>query len=210
MPIQNDYDLNKDQIQKFATNPDALASHLDKNTEILANAAPDITMGIHQAVHDSVNFLNSKIPGPKTDFPLQGDYHPSKADMVKFNNYYETVNNPMAILKHVKDGTLHQDHLEAMQAVYPHLLQEMRQKVTDKMSIDKAKVLSNAAKTSLSKFLGQPLENNVLPQTIKANQIALNTPQMGAQQQQRLRMAQMAKSKMAERTETQTQKEKKI
>jgi hypothetical protein len=101
--------------------------------------------------------------------------------MTKFNHYYDTVNDPISVLSHVKKGTLRNEHIETLGAVYPHLYDEMKKKVTEHMDPEKAKSLPYGTKVSLAKFMGQPMDASMTPQSIMSNQAALTGPRLGSQ-----------------------------
>ena len=163
-----------DQIKQHASNPETFADNLAENTAQMHEAAPMITQGLHTSLMQGVNFLNSKIARPATQMALDQEYEPSRLQRMQFGKYYAAVNNPTNVLANIKDGSLSNEHMEALTAVHPKLLQEMRQQVIAKMNPDKARSLPYPQKVALSKFLGQPLESNLTPTGIMSNQAALN------------------------------------
>ena len=102
--------------------------------------------------------------------------------MSKFNQYYQAVNDPVGTLKNVSNGTLTNEHMEALQATSPKLLSEMQDKVVEKMTDpEKIRQLPYAQKLSLAKFINQPLDENMVPAVIMSNQAAMNAPQLSQQ-----------------------------
>lgn len=173
------FQKNKKIVAKYS-DPKTLVDHLSNHTTPLTRAAPTISQSLQTSAMQGQQFLQSKIPQSPNSMPLSGEHKANSSQMSKFNSYFDTVNDPISVLKHVKSGTLKGEHLEALQAVYPSLLQEMRTKVLEHMDIDKAKSLSYTTKLALSKFMGQPMDANMLPQAIMSNQAALTGPRMGA------------------------------
>lgn len=174
------YAKNKKQVEKFV-NPKTLVEHLATHTQELAHAMPNITRGLNTGVMNAQQFLQSKLPQPGTSLPLSGEHKPSRTAMAKFNHYYDTVNDPIGVLSHVKKGTLRGEHLETLNAVYPKLYYEMKKKVIEHMDPEKARALPYGTKLSLAKFMGQPMDASMLPQSITANQMALSGPRLGTQ-----------------------------
>ncbi len=174
------YQKNKKAIEKHA-DPKTLVENLSANTQEYAHAAPNITQGMSAAVMRAQQFLQSKIPQSSTSLPLSGEHRPSRTAMAKFNTYYDTVNDPIGVLSHVKNGTLKNEHLEAIQAVYPHLYDEMKKKVVEHMNPEKAKGLAYGTKVAIAKFMGQPMDASMLPQSIMSNQAILTGPRLGSQ-----------------------------
>ncbi len=173
------YQKNKKAIEKHA-DPRQLAEHLATHLQEYATAAPNISQGLNVGVMNGQQFLQSKMPQPGSSLPLSGEHKPSRTSMAKFNHYYDTVNDPIGVLSHVKKGTLKNEHLEALNAVYPKLYEEMRKKVVEHMDSDKARSLPYGTKISIAKFMGQPMDASMLPQAIMSNQAALSGPRLGA------------------------------
>jgi hypothetical protein len=112
-------------------------------------------------------------------------------------------------LKEVAAGTLTNETMEALTAVHPQLLQEMREQVLSNMKLEKAKVLPYAQKIALSKFLGQPLDANLLPQAIQANQASFNlqlSQQSAPKEGRKTNSGGLGKIKLSTRTATMSDK----
>lgn len=174
-----------DNIKKLGNDPNSLFEHLDKTSEKLYSSIPNITQGLTSAISSGVQFLNSKLPKPVHELLLSQEWEPSTSQKEKFNRYYEAVNDPISSLKDIKNGVLSNETMEALQAVHPDLLQEMRGRVIENIDYKKAKNLNYSSKISLSKFLGQPVDNGLLPSVIQANQMVYNqVPQSQQRKQQ--------------------------
>lgn len=176
-----EFEKQTNRIKKLSSDPQALMDHLTGNTDALYSAAPNITQGIHNTMIAGLQFLNSKIPRPMDELLLSQGWEPSRAQRFKFENYYRAVDEPLSVLGDVKNNSLTNESMEALQAVNPHLLQEMRLEVMGQMNIEDAKDLSYPSKLSIAKFLGQPLDTNMTPASIIANQQALSMPNLSNQ-----------------------------
>lgn len=174
------YQKNKKKVQDYS-DPTKLADHVAKHTQGMAKNLPDTTQGMITSLMSGQQFLQSKLPQSGASLPLSVEHKPSRTAMSKFNSYYDTVNDPMSVLSHVKAGTLKNEHLEALGAVYPKLYEEMKKKVVEHMDPEKAKGLPYGTKVALAKFMGQPMDASMLPQSIMANQAALAGPRLGSQ-----------------------------
>lgn len=203
------YQKNKKSVEKYA-DPKTLVEQLATHTQEYAQAAPGITQGLNSSVMRGQQFLQSKIPQSGTSLPLSMEHKPSRSAMAKFNNYYETVNDPLSVLSHVKRGTLRNEHLEALGTVYPHLYDEMKKKVTEHMDPEKARALPYGTKISIAKFMGQPMDGSMFPQSIQANQAALTGPRLGSQgasQSGKSTLGGLKELSEGKRTATETQQE---
>lgn len=207
-PTESAFIKNQKLVRKFS-DPKTISDHLSSNTEGFAKHAPNITAGLNTAAMSGQQFLQSKLPMPQMDFPLTKDHKPSKASMAKFNQYFDVLNDPLSILHHVKKGTLRDEHLEAIQSVYPSLLGELRQKVGEQLAGEKAKSVNYKTKLSIAKFMSQPMDASMLPQAIAANQAALSGPRLSGNtqmpQQNRSSLGGLKMLNSSERAATKTQ-----
>lgn len=206
-----EYKKHVKQIRTLSTDPNTLIDHLNKNTAALYQAAPNITQGLQTAMSSAVGFLNSKIPAPSSQYLLSQDFVPSQDQKVKFGNYYEAVNDPLSVMKQIKNASINNESLEALQNVHPHLYQEMKSKILENIDPEEAKSLSYPVKMALAKFLGQPLDENMTPQAIASNQVALNGPslsnQSAPQQGRKSTLGGLKQLNIASRAQTQSEKD---
>ncbi len=162
------------KINELANNQDEIMKTMDHATAFTNQVAPEISQQIKQHMVAGVQFLNTKIPRPLNPQLLDGDHwEPSQAQKLKFLEYYKAVNDPVSVLKQVRNGTLSNESMESLQNVYPQLLQLFRQKVIENLDTRSASSLPHSTKMSLSKFLGQPLSVSLTPKSILTNQISL-------------------------------------
>lgn len=171
-----DYKDNVKQVKEMAYDPQKMIDHLGNNSKEMYAIAPNITGSLQQTLMRGIQFLNSKIPAPMTQRPLSAEYKPSPAQMFKFNTYFQAVEDPMSVMGSIKNGDLTNESLEALQAVHPQLYQDMKSKIMENFDMDKAKKLNYATKMSLSKFLGEPLDEHMMPQAMMSYQQSMAMP----------------------------------
>lgn len=174
----SNYNKNVKKIDALA-NPEALSAHLEHTTNTLQESAPNVTQGIHTSMANAVNFLHSKVPRPHNNLPLGPKWEASPSQKAKFNRYFKAAQNPVGVLKEVKMGSLSNESMETLQTIYPELLQEMRNGLSESLNPTTAKKMPYAVKLSVSKFLGQPMIDSLLPPVVVANQAnygAMNQP----------------------------------
>ena len=172
------YREKAEQIRMIANNEYAMMNHLDNNTADLYKVAPNITGQINNSLVAAAQFLNSKMPSPKAQMALSHEFVPTPAQLSKFNKYYSVVNNPLIVLDQVKNKTLTTESLEAIQAVHPDLYNDMKTKILDSFDSKKAKSLDYGTKISLAKFMGEPLDEHMLPQVALGYQASLSGPDL--------------------------------
>jgi hypothetical protein len=132
---------------------------------------------------------------------------------MQFARYYHAVNEPLKALKQIQNGQLNNETMEALQAVHPDLLNEMRQVVINHMNVEQARKLPYAKKLALSKFLGQPMDESMTSAMIQSNQNSFNPPPPPQPQTQgrgpKTTLGGLKQLKVASRTATQTHQEEK-
>ena len=202
------YRKNSKRVKQLGQNPQAMLDHMQNNSQSLYAAMPNITQGVYNTLTKGVGFLNSKIPQPQAQYTLDPEFQPSTSQMAKFNNYYNAVNDPVGVLKHVKQGTLSTDSLEALEAVHPHLLNEMKMEVMGHINPEKIKDMSYPTKIALTKFIGHPLDGSLAPQSIMGNQANFVQNRAMSQQASQTKSTQsgLSKLKLSSRSATETRK----
>jgi hypothetical protein len=123
----------------------------------------------------ALSFLKSKIPQPPPSLPLSADWEPTQTDVNKFDKYYRAVDDPISVLKDLKNGVLSQEGVEALGAVHGQLYSQMKSEVLDKLSEQKQRPPYNQ-RMLLSLFLGQPMDHSLTPQSILGVQTSLASP----------------------------------
>lgn len=176
------YNKNSSRISELANNPQQLYNHLENSTKQISDVMPNISSGLYSTISNGIQFLNSKIPKPTNELPLNAKWEATPSQKAKFNKYYQIVNDPISVLNQVKNGTLSSEAMETLQTVHPDLLQKMRQEVMQNMTSKKISNLNYSTKITLSKFLGQPLESAMMPQVVMANQASFAMPSKGQDQ----------------------------
>lgn len=174
-------------IKELSSNPDKFVDVMEKNIGPLADHAPQIAQNISYKAGSAVQFLQSKLPQMPQAKPFSKPYQLSPSEVYKFERYYNVVKNPVGIFDDIASGTLTKESIEALSAVYPKMYQDMKGKIFDQLTkygTKKDFVLPYAAKMSLSLFLGENIDDSLKPETIAANQLALNAPQSVQGQQQ--------------------------
>lgn len=204
------FDESTANVKRLSSNPDAMADHLSHSTVALSHSAPHITQGIQSTIARGVQFLAGKVPPSKSPYLLSSDYEPSDAEKQKFGRYLTAVNNPLSAMADVKKAQLSPETMEALQAVHPDLLQDMRRAVMQNFSAEKAKSLTPAQRAALSAFLGQPIDDTLTAQTAARNQAVFAQPNISQQstpKPTRATLGGMKQLKAAERAGTRSEAE---
>jgi hypothetical protein len=174
-PEQTLKDFNKhaEQLNKITSTPHGLVETLAKAALPIQQHAPKIAASLQKTAGVAAQFLKSKLPGQDPASPMMPPHQPSKQEIATYNRYKEIVDNPAKALELVKSGNLTHEHMEALEAVYPKQLAQMRQAVMEHLP-DKGADLPYSKKLVLTMFLGTDLHNSLKPDQITANQMAMH------------------------------------
>lgn len=189
--LSSDLDTDKHQkivgqINDLANNPQKMVDALDHATRELYHVAPQISQNLQSTAVRATQFLASKIPkdNDQTRGPLSPPYMPSQSEIAEFQKNLALVKDPISVFNQIKNATITQDSIEAVQTVYPKLYQEMQthlmDELTNMVAKKKAQDIPYRVKLAASLFLGQDLDGTMSPQSIASNQMAQS--QMGQQQ----------------------------
>lgn len=208
--MNSSYEKKARKVHELAVlPPEQLADHFTKQVLGAGDVAPTITANIHAIANRGLQFLHSKLPKPAVEFSGQDDYEPSKSEKQDWLHYHDTVDDPLKVLEHVKNGTLLPHHMEALQAVHPDLLREMQKQVMENATPKALKGLSYPTKISVAQFLGKPLDSSMLPGVIASDQATFGMTSQSKQvsrQQGKTTQQGLDKIDLSKRTATETER----
>lgn len=126
------YDRRAREIQA-AAQPGAIEQHAAQILGPAGQGAPKFAAAFTAQARTATDFLSSKLPVPPgRPGELQGDRKLPMIDkqaIEKFGRYYTAVNSPMDTVRLLERGQLRPEHVEALQAVHPQILQKLQQSV---------------------------------------------------------------------------------
>jgi hypothetical protein len=157
-----------DTIRRVTTlggDPMAVADAMERPTEALRMAAPGVADAVVAGAARAAAYLRSVAP-QIYEPPFGGDVamvDPFALD--EFEQRLEAVEDPWGTLERLRTGTLTREHVEALQAVYPRVYEQL---VGDVMEVvgtrsNENKPVSFQARTALSLLTGQPLDDSLRP-----------------------------------------------
>lgn len=164
-------------LVSMSVDPDKLATKIAYNTMRAGYAAPNATKFAQVALGNAVQFLYSKMPkdGVAGQSLFPQEFKPSTLELAKFQRYVQAVENPYSVLAELKSGTLTHEHVEALQAVYPAIYNEVRTQTMD--YVQKHQDLSYSKKVQLGTLLNLPVDPSMQPQAVLGLQKAFQPPQ---------------------------------
>lgn len=121
-----------DEIRQLAEDPQALLERTTKNLGNLSNIAPGVSGGMTRVASTAMQYLAAQAQTPPKAGPLAPDYVPSEAERYSFAKKLETVEEPMSVMRHAAAGTLTQEQVDALKAVYPSLYADISNRLLTK------------------------------------------------------------------------------
>jgi len=157
------------EIQTLS-NPDVLSDRVAKATEHVGAHAPDTAQALRVAASTAVGFLATKIPQTSKIGAFGYEIKPSKAELNKFDRYHAAVNKPLSILEHAKSGSVSTEEIEAVSAVYPQLMKQIRASVLNSVANHRGDPIPYQRKLMLSQLSGEPFDWTMTGQGIASLQ----------------------------------------
>ena len=112
---------------------------------LLQRYAPDTSSASATVLSNAVNFLKSKMPvDPKISNPFQtSQWTPSSVQKAQFERYLNAVENPMSVIKDLKNGSISPEAVEALKAVYPKVFAQVQTSFLEKAHDNKGELTYN-------------------------------------------------------------------
>ena len=131
------YEQESDRVRRMASiAPAVVSAHLEDKTRTLSAHAPNLAQAMQQQAMRANEFLVSKLPPVSHEnslTPQLNKEQTNSTDMQKFLRYVDAVNSgPVGVLKKVAKGSITQEDVETLKAVYPQQYDEIRSKVIQK------------------------------------------------------------------------------
>lgn len=141
-------------------------------TSPMAQHYPTQDMMIQTAKARVNGYLNSVRPQAVS---AKRPFDTSEKDPQKERDYHEVIdlaNQPLRVLKHIKDGTLNSTQMKHFISLYPEVHSFLSKKIMERVS--QAQIAKEKppykVRQALGLFLGQPLDSSMTPQSIMAAQ----------------------------------------
>jgi len=168
------YQSQAQQWNEYGSDPEKIAQVVEKKLGPLIASAPPVALALHQAASKQMAYLAGQAPQYQKVGPLDPDYEPSWTELAQMNERLEVAHNPTAILDRITNGSLTQDYVNHVQAMWPAQLIQMRKIVSDQMAaaIGKKEHIPYQTRLGLAMFLGMPLDRFTTPQASFASQMA--------------------------------------
>lgn len=161
----------KQKIDAMLENPESL---MEMNNKV-GHYLPDHNSAFSLATSRNLQYLANLKPNTDPLGLLDAKRVASKSEEAKYNNALKIAENPLIVLKAMREGSITPDDIKHLNALYPALVARMQSKLGQKMIEAKSEQqqLPYKTKIALSAFLMQPLDSSMQPNAIMQNQSAI-------------------------------------
>lgn len=165
-------DLSKDPSKLFAVGGKS------------AYYMPDHAGAMGETAGRVVEYLNSLRPQQQKLGPLDPELKPSKPEMAKYHRALEIAEQPLVVMGAVKEGTITQQDVMHLKAMYPALYDKMAMGIHNEISnhVEKGNDIPYKTRLGMSLFLGEPLDSTMTQGAIMNTQLAISANPMQQQQ----------------------------
>lgn len=165
--------------EKDRTNLDKKLKDLQVNAEPLfdvggktAHYLPEQGMYLGEMAANAVNHLNSIRPQSPQLNPLDHHMPVSKVATATYNRALDIAEQPLIVLKDVKEGTITLNDIATLKTLYPPLYAKLSSKLYDQIieSVNNEEPIPYKTRLGLSMFLDKPLDSTMTSESIISKQ----------------------------------------
>lgn len=125
--VRQQYAQRAARIVDWRRDPELVARQVAEHVSQLNPHAPKTAQAVSRVATAAALFLAQKLPQTPARDPLFGKSGtPSEAAMSKFLRYARAVENPQGVFEDLAKGRITSEQVEAIQAVYPQVYEELR------------------------------------------------------------------------------------
>lgn len=145
---------------------------------------PNHGSAIAKTTGDVVSYLNSKRPENQKLLPLDQKQPVSQMQKVAFNRTLAIAQQPLTVIKFMKEGRLTISDVQDLKSMYPEYYQRMQQKMFNSIAeqTQHGHKVPYETRQMMALFLGQPMDSSMMPASIQSSQ-AIYAPKAPQQPQ---------------------------
>lgn len=122
-----------EEISKLASDPVYLDQRIKEAMNPLLLVAPEMAGYLTDTAKKGLNYLHKEMPKrPYPENPFsQTEFIPNDADLYKFARIVNVTENPMSVMKDLRNGSLTRESVDALKEVYPNIYAELQKKIVE-------------------------------------------------------------------------------
>lgn len=199
------YEKRLARLERLADDPEVMMSALAPGE--LADLSPELGAASTAVATRAVEFLRAK--APRNPFPspipaLEQRWQPSESELASWERYVTAVDRPEVLVAELRRGAVSTETVEAVQAVYPKLIEDIRQRMMERVGQHGAP-LSARQRSALSTLFEASIGGAGDVDRIAIAQ-RTHAAAIRAEQQRQAAQAARVQSKSAEQLQTPTQR----
>lgn len=150
------------RLTTLATNPSALTHLTSQMAAPFSTISQPLTDEYCKKVQDAVQYLYQQMPKAPPPSPSDlfapKNWQPHPGQLQSWRDKIEVVANPMSALNHMHAGTLSNDHLNALQTIFPTVYQGMKDQIVKYAAKHPDVKMPVEQQAQVMKFMGQPTQ----------------------------------------------------
>lgn len=176
--VDNLEKLNE-HTSNWVGNPAQFMEHVSQFTAPISNGgAPNIGASFNNKMTNAFNYLYKsmpKPPKPRSPFAPKYKFRPSDRDVHAFEQKLRVLQDPWIVFNELKNGTLTENHMEALKTVYPQIHQLMVSRVQQEV-MNGVDPIPYSQRIKLSLLMDAPMDDSVTPQAVQQFQANYAAP----------------------------------
>ena len=132
--VDKAFERRMQEVSKLASDPAYLDERIREAMLPLTLVAPEMAKYLDGTARRGLAYLNENMPKPPTPgnpFTNSEEYIPSDDELYKFARIVNVTENPMSVMKDLRNGSLTKEAVDTLQAVYPNIYNELQKKIIE-------------------------------------------------------------------------------
>lgn len=151
-------------------NPEALQARVASFVGTgLRDVAPKTAAAVGDVATRALTFLATRAPKDRSVVngaqPRTESREPSRQETMRFSRYVEAIDDPLIVVKGLRNGNVTREHVEAVREVYPRLYAVMQGRLAEEVA-KLPKALPYPTRVALSVLFDTPLDASMRPDII--------------------------------------------
>jgi hypothetical protein len=159
-----------ERVSELLSDPQKLFDHINQMNEGLMNGgAPLIAASSAMKAQDMLRYIDMiipKPPAPRSPFQSRINWRPSDSEVFSFAQKLQVLEDPLMVLDALENGTLTQNHMDALQTVFPVVFQEIQKKAMEVAMSGMELPMDYSKRIKLSMLLDVPLDSSLMPEKV--------------------------------------------
>ena len=172
-----------EHLTRLNSNPATMVEATTQLAAPMRAVNPTLANAYQEQLMRSYQYLYQAMPqNPVPPAPFAPNlWQPSPTQNKAFRDKLEIAANPMIAMREMHRGTLTPDHIDALNTMYPSVLQMMRDEIMKFHAAHPDVLLPSQERASVSRFLQAPTDPLQSPEAIQALQKTYASPQQQPQ-----------------------------